>query len=80
MSAPATEFTGVTQERIACPFTITVHRTARAQPQPNFWPSQLQIVAQDIQQRSRRVHVHRVCATAIDFQIDCAHVPSLPVL
>src|SRR5579864_3371321 len=58
--------------------TLYDHRARSALPQAatELRPAQLQIVAQHIQQRSRRVHIHGV-RPAVDFQIDCAHVPSL---
>ena len=38
ISAPSTDFTGVMQERIACPLTITVQAPHCPSPQPNFGP------------------------------------------
>src|SRR5438445_2274260 len=38
ISAPSTLFTGVTQERIACAFTITVQAPHCPSPHPNFGP------------------------------------------
>ena len=52
--------TGVTQERIACPSTMTVQAPHWPRPQPNFGPAQRQIVAEHVEQRRRRIDVHGV--------------------
>ena len=73
ISAPFTVLTGVRQERTARPLTMAVQEPHWPSPQPNFGPFQREIVAEHIQQRRRRIDVHRV-RLPVDFQRENAHL------
>ena len=47
-------------DRIAAPFMITVHAPHWPSPQPKLRTLQAEIVAQDVEQRRRRIDIQRV--------------------
>ena len=74
LKLPSTDCTGVTHDRIACPFTITVHDPHWPYPQPNFAPRSPRVVAQDVKQRGRRINVKRMSFWPFTFNVIGSHI------
>ena len=72
ISAPATDFTGVMQERTARPFTMSGAGAALAEAAAEFRAAQGEVVAQGVEQRGGGVEIQGV-GVAVDLESDCAH-------